>query len=90
MSPRNDPNASVNLVAAGGTQVNRDSNGNYTNQTAWSDGGGGLSQLEPIPSFQAGVSSVVGTQRGVPDLSFDASDGSPVAVYSARVQWRMV
>jgi kumamolisin len=76
------PSVSPNIVAAGGTQVNRDSNGNYTNQTAWSDGGGGLSQYEPRPSFQSGVTSVVGANRGAPDISFDASGGSPVVIYA--------
>ncbi len=77
------PSSSVNVVSAGGTQVNRDSSGNYTNQTAWSDGGGGKSKYEPRPSFQNGVSAVVGSKRGTPDLSFDSSGGSPVAVYNS-------
>ena len=77
------PSSSVNVVSAGGTQVNR-SGGNYTNQTAWSDGGGGASKYESRPSFQSGVSGVVGTHRGTPDLSFDSSGGSPVAVYNSN------
>jgi subtilase family serine protease len=76
------PSSSVNVVSAGGTQVNR-SGGNYTNQTAWSDGGGGTSRYESRPSFQNGVSGVVGSHRGTPDLSFDSSGGSPVAVYNS-------
>ncbi len=76
------PSSSVNVVSAGGTQVNR-SGGNYTNQTAWSSGGGGTSRYESRPSFQSGVSGVVGSHRGTPDLSFDASGGSPVAVYNS-------
>jgi len=76
------PSASVNVVSAGGTQVNR-SGGNYTNQTAWSDGGGGDSRYEPRPSFQSGISGIVGSHRGTPDLSFDSSGGSPVAVYNS-------
>jgi subtilase family serine protease len=77
------PSASVNVVSAGGTQVNR-SGGNYTNQTAWSDGGGGDSAYEPRPSFQNGISGIVGSHRGTPDLSFDASGNSPVAVYNSN------
>jgi len=78
------PSASVNVVSAGGTQVNRDGSGNYTNQTAWSDGGGGDSAYEPRPSFQNGISGIVGSHRGTPDLSFDASGNSPVAVYNSN------
>ncbi|MGA9554136.1 MAG: S53 family peptidase, partial [Candidatus Sulfotelmatobacter sp.] len=77
------PSSSVNVVSAGGTQVNR-SGGNYTNQTAWSDGGGGTSRYETRPSFQSSVSGIVGSNRGTPDLSFDSSGGSPVAVYNSN------
>ena len=75
------PSSSVDVVSAGGTQVNR-SGGNYTNQTAWSDGGGGASRYESKPAFQNGI-SLLTTHRGTPDLSFDASGGSPVAVYNS-------
>jgi kumamolisin len=77
------PSASVNVVSAGGTQVNR-SGGNYTNQTAWSDGGGGASRYESRPSFQSSISGIVGSKRGTPDFSFDSSGGSPVAVYNSN------
>jgi subtilase family serine protease len=77
------PSASPNVVSAGGTKVNRNGGGKYTNQTAWSSGGGGTSKYEARPSFQSGVSSVVGTKRGTPDLSFDSSGASPVAVYNS-------
>jgi hypothetical protein len=77
------PSSSVNVISAGGTQVNR-SGGKYTNQTAWSDGGGGASAYEPRPSFQSVVSGKVGSHRGTPDLSFDASGSSPVAVYNSN------
>ena len=77
------PSSSVNVVSAGGTQVNR-SGGNYTNQTAWSSGGGGASKYESRPSFQNSIQSIVGTKRGTPDLSFDSSGGSPVAVYNSN------
>jgi kumamolisin len=78
------PSSSVNVISAGGTQVNRDGSGNYTNQTAWSSGGGGASKYESRPSFQNAIQSIVGTKRGTPDLSFDSSGGSPVAVYNSN------
>ncbi|MGA2902342.1 MAG: S53 family peptidase [Candidatus Korobacteraceae bacterium] len=78
------PSSSVNVVSAGGTQVNRNGSGDYTNQTAWSDGGGGDSRYESRPSFQSSVESIVGSHRGTPDLSFDSSGGSPVAVYNSN------
>ena len=76
------PGSSVNVISAGGTQINRLA-GNYTNQTAWIDGGGGISRYEPRPSFQIGVASIVGSKRGTPDVSFDSSGNSPVAVYNS-------
>jgi len=78
------PSSSVNVVSAGGTQVNRGAGGNYTSQTAWNDGGGGVSAYEARPFFQSAVSSIVGVHRGTPDLSFDASGGSPVAIYNSN------
>jgi kumamolisin len=78
------PSSSVNVVSAGGTQVNRNSSGAYTNQTAWSDGGGGASSYESRPTFQNAIQGIVGSKRGTPDLSFDASGGSPVAVYNSN------
>ncbi len=78
------PSSSPNVVSAGGTQVNRNSSGAYTNQTAWSDGGGGASRYEARPSYQNAISSIVGSKRGTPDLSFDSSGGSPVAVYNSN------
>ena len=55
------PSSSPYVVSAGGTQVNR-SSGNYTNQTAWSDGGGGASKYEARPSFQNAISGHRGQQ----------------------------
>jgi subtilase family serine protease len=78
------PSSSPYVVSAGGTQVNRNSSGQYTNQTAWSDGGGGASRYESRPSYQNSIQSIVGTHRGTPDLSFDSSGGSPVAVYNSN------
>lgn len=78
------PSSSINVVSAGGTQVNRNGGGSYTNQTAWSDGGGGASKYESRPSFQNAIQNIVGSKRGTPDLSFNSSGGSPVAVYNSN------
>ena len=44
-------------------------------------GGGGESVIFPRPSFQDGVASVVGTQRGVPDISMSGACNGAVDVY---------
>ena len=77
------PAASPNVVACGGTSINRTSTGTYVSQTAWSQGGCGPSVYEARPSFQIGVSSVVGTKRGVSDISFDADPNTGVYVYDS-------
>jgi kumamolisin len=81
------PSTSPNVVSAGGTQINRDSSGNYTKQvgttTCGAGCGGGKSLYETRPSYQDVVSGVVGSARGTPDISSDSSGNSPVWVYDS-------
>jgi hypothetical protein len=80
------PSASTDVLSSGGTTIIRDSSGNFTSETAWSDSGGGDSVYELVPSYQSNVSSVsslVGTFRGTPDFSFDANPASGVSVYDS-------
>jgi kumamolisin len=81
------PCTSPHVVCAGGTSVNRNSQHLFTNETTWSGSGGGPSSYEPIPAYQLVIMSIVGSQRGAPDLSFDANPSTGVAVYdSTRCQ----
>ena len=77
------PSASPNVVAAGGTRINRDALGNFLSETGWSGSGGGPSKYEPRPSYQDIIQTIVGTARGVPDYSFDADPNSGVSVYDS-------
>jgi subtilase family serine protease len=73
------PAASPNVVAVGGTYFNRDSNGNFLNEQYYTGGGGGaISPYESRPSYQDVIESIVGTQRGFPDV---ASDFCCAAIY---------
>jgi len=81
-APVGYPAASPFVVAAGGTVVNR-SNGNFTNETGWNDSGGGPSQFEPLPAYQAPLKGLLGNHRGTPDFSADASPSSGPAMYDA-------
>ena len=66
------PGASPNVVSVGGTYFNRDKNGNFVNEVYYTGGGGGdISPYEPIPSYQSGIASIVGTHRGYPDVASD-------------------
>jgi subtilase family serine protease len=77
------PSASPNVVAAGGTSVNRNSSGAFVSETGWSGSGGGPSKYESIPSYQAGVSGASTTMRSIPDISFDANPNTGVSVYDS-------
>jgi subtilase family serine protease len=76
------PSASPNVVAAGGTTINRNGSGVFTTETAWSGSGGGKSRFEPRPVYQDGVASTVGSMRGIPDMSFDANPKTGVSVFT--------
>jgi kumamolisin len=66
------PAASPNVVAVGGTYINRDNNGNYTNEQYFTGGGGGtISPYLPRPSYQDVISNLVGNFRGYPDVAAD-------------------
>ena len=70
-SPGLWPAYSPNVLAVGGTQLQtRGANGVYLMETGWSDSGGGPSQYESEPSYQAGVQST--GARTIPDVAYDA------------------
>lgn len=82
----NWPSTSPDVVSAGGTTINRAGNGNFIDETAWADSGGGDSAFEPVPGYQSSVATVenlVGDYRGTPDFSFDANPASGVSVYDS-------
>ncbi len=64
------PTASPNVVSVGGTYFNRDQNGNFINEV-YGGGGGDISPYEPRPSYQNGISQIVGNYRGFPDVASD-------------------
>jgi kumamolisin len=86
------PSSSPWVVSAGGTTINRDSSGNFLNESCWSGSGGGISAYETWqspPNISNGMGpwtdyqySFAGeTARQTPDMSFDADPGSGVSVY---------
>ena len=86
------PSVSPNVVAAGGTTLRRDaSTGAFISEVAWVDGGGGQSLVELRPSYQSAISSIVGSARGVPDMSAIADPNTGVWVYdSGNGGWYIV
>jgi kumamolisin len=78
------PSTSPNVIAAGGTTISRNPiTGAFQAELAWNSAGGGPSSVEPRPSYQNGIESVVGNVRGTPDLSFDADPNTGVWVMNS-------
>jgi hypothetical protein len=88
------PAFSPNVVAVGGTSLTLSSSGSYNSETGWGyysssagaliGSGGGISQYEPEPAYQAGVQST--GYRTTPDVSLVADPatgpGSPTRTIS--------
>jgi subtilase family serine protease len=81
------PSASPYVLSVGGTQVSFKLNGfsvAYNGEVAWSPDpgstGGGTSLFEPIPSYQVGYPNITGTNRQMPDVSWDADPASGVYI----------
>jgi kumamolisin len=77
------PSVLPNVVAVGGTQIDRDGNGDFLDESIWYLTGGGFSQYVPLPSYQSTIASRVHNVRGVPDVAFDASPNSGVWIYDS-------
>ena len=82
------PASSPNVLAIGGTNLQLNSDNSYAGETGWTydsvfgdGGGGGLSQFESRPGYQDGVSKVVGTVRGTPDVAYNGDPATSVSIY---------
>jgi len=92
------PASSPHVLACGGTSLRADpSSGAVSSETVWNDGsaggatGGGVSDVYPLPSWQAaaGVPALPGgrTGRGVPDV---AGNADPSTGYMVLVDGRQM
>jgi subtilase family serine protease len=78
------PAVSPNVIAVGGTTISRNpATMAFENEVAWEDTGGGYSAYESRPAFQSGISSTVGTHRGVPDVAALGNPRTGVWVYNS-------
>jgi kumamolisin len=93
-SPGTDwPSVSANVVAVGGTSVSRDpSSGAFIGEAAWYDGGGGVSEFIPKPTYQSSVKKLGSINfRGVPDIAAVANPRTGVWVYISNAQgWNII
>lgn len=76
------PAASPYVVGTGGTTLLTNSDGTYNNEITWNAGGGGISQFEYSPYWQAAaVPSNANSSKGLPDIAMDADPNSGFEVY---------
>jgi subtilase family serine protease len=93
------PSDSPYVVAVGGTSLYLDATdpvgsggGTYESETGWNDqfgaGGGGISNYESQPSYQAAAAAPFSTtQRTAPDVAFVADPETGVEIYDSQPDW---
>jgi hypothetical protein len=74
------PSSSPNVLSVGGTTLYLAGTPHWYNETVWSDGGGGQSRYEGVPSYQDGLGL---TSRGTPDVSYNADPYTGFAVFDS-------
>jgi len=91
-----DPASQPYVVGVGGTSLIVDAaTGAYKNEVTWNDGlgqgagGGGVSKVWSIPSWQSNVASVYSkTNRNVPDVALNADTNTGYSIYYDG-QWQI-
>jgi subtilase family serine protease len=98
-----DPASQPYVVASGGTTLSVNADGSYNSESSWGipaqgqndaqGGGGGISSVWPIPSWQANIATAANqgskTNRMVPDISVDANPQTGYAIYTSG-QWEVI
>ena len=90
-----DPASNPYVVGVGGTSLILDVSQNYSSESVWNDGlasrgagGGGVSVVWPIPSYQIDVPGIASTRfRNVPDVALNSDPDTGYSVYYDG-QWR--
>ena len=79
------PSSSPMFVGIGGTNLDIDKNGRrISEETAWENGGGGVSSVFSIPDYQnifRPIAFMSQSMRAIPDASFFSSGSAGAAVY---------
>jgi len=82
-APASWPAASPNVLSVGGTALTLGAGNVWSSETGWSGSGGGPSAYESQPSYQNGVVTQQSSWRATPDVAYDASPSTGVAVYDS-------
>jgi subtilase family serine protease len=75
------PASGTYFVAVGGTSLEVSSKGAWSSEVAWNGGGGGVSKVFALPSWQQTVPGIKTGGRNLPDVSFDADPDTGAAFY---------
>ena len=82
-APASWPAASPNVLSVGGTALTLGAGNVWSSEVGWSGSGGGPSAYESQPSYQNGVVTQTSSARATPDVAYDASPSTGVAVYDS-------
>ncbi len=85
-----DPAANPAVTGVGGTKLTINASQGYVSETTWNrepdatvGGGGGISTLFTIPTYQAGLKTAASqTMRNVPDVSLNSDPQTGYAIYA--------
>jgi hypothetical protein len=80
-APASYPSVSPNVVSVGGTTLTLDTYGNWSGESGWSGGAGGVSAYEPQPFFQVGMVPQTSANRTAPDVAFDGDPSTGFPIY---------
>lgn len=83
------PGSDPNVTCVGGTSLFLTSNGALNSESAWADGGGGVSIQFNRPAYQTGNGVPSGTKRCVPDVASagDPDTGALVVINGVQQQY---
>ncbi len=79
-APAEYPSSSPDVLSVGGSTLRLNASGAWSSESVWSGGGGGSSTYEGLPTYQNGLGV---TNRGTPDVSYDANPNTGFAVYDS-------
>ncbi|MDR3632767.1 MAG: DUF4082 domain-containing protein [Isosphaeraceae bacterium] len=82
-APASWPATSPNVVSVGGTALTLGANSSWLSESGWSGSTGGPSAYETQPNYQKGIVTQTTTKRANPDVAYDASPSTGVAVYDS-------
>ncbi|HLN26979.1 MAG TPA: hypothetical protein VK395_04500 [Gemmataceae bacterium] len=84
-APPTDPSADPNVLGVGGTTLpaNASGNPNLSAESGWSGSGGGISAIEPQPTYQQGIVTQSSTNRTTPDVAYDADPSTGFDIYDS-------